>query len=275
MKAYIKVTSLIIVLLLIVSVVVSCGNKSDDIPNDTTNTTESPEDNSSSDGTHNDDSTSDGIQDGNGGGTSTENDDSNKLYRVDFCLNDGTPIKSYTNVSKGISIIPPEAPYIPGKIFTGWSESTGNIQKDCIITAAYEDISDRKNVISTNTEYISNNSIAEMILGIYGDVCFCGIDIKITYDISKLTFEGFYAEDAMVVTNVDTTTGVIYLNYVSTENTVGEIDLCGLKFKSILDEQIIEPHIEITSIYYIDNQDKLSKPIYNTIPGKIIVLKEN
>lgn len=253
-KASIKQAILLLILLLFVCLFTSCGKRNSFDGGDTQSTTdvslpsETPE-------------------------VSTEPIETTpSIYCVTFITDDGIPIKSM-DVKAGGTVMPPEPPRIAGKIFTGWSEFERIVNDNCTVTATYKDLHEQNNVIVVNSNTVKSNQVFDVTVGIYGDVCICGLDIKLTYDVSKLELVEVADEDSMVITNPDKDAGVVYLNYASVNNTTGEFDFCKLRFKAITEaNKMVE--ITVTSIYYVDATGKIKQAVSETVPGKIIIMEE-
>ena len=114
-----------------------------------------------------------------------------------------------------------------------------------------------------------------MPIRLCGDVCVSAFDLTISYDSNALELVSV-TEDGAVLYN-DEVPGKIRLNYVSTDNTVADVDICFLEFSVKAPSGQIPVNLEMQSIYtYKDSleseNDDLYVPEYSTLNGTIYVL---
>jgi hypothetical protein len=201
---------------------------------------------------------------------SGDDENKNETCIVRFVTSEGIPI-SIQECSNGESLVPPTPPRKIGHIFTGWDGDYNNITKSTDITATYIDVSKVKNAISADTMYVAGTSEFEVLIGIYGDVGFCGLDMDITYDSNLFELIASTDVDDCVVVNT-ATKGVIHMNYVTMNNTTGEVAFMTLKFK-VKATTNTETGLQITvnSMYEFDNNDSIIQSDYQVIQNKIII----
>lgn len=163
----------------------------------------------------------------------SDTDESKPNYTVTF-LNDDKSIFKQVAVVSGEG---PTSPGIPsmleGYVFGGWDADLSSVTKDMVVLPLREEITDERNVISISNGYGVTGDIVTLPLSLCGKVDICCFELKITYDKSILQFVEFFNEDAGIAANCDAENGVIYLNYISTNNTTGQVDLCDVSFKLI------------------------------------------
>ena len=249
----------IITLLQIVGLV-SCGKKTSDpvVPAST----------SSNAGEENPSSTESNSNHTNNLGNESSND--NGKYVVRFITDDGVPIM-VNESEKGEALRPPTPPRRIGYVFRGWVGDYTNITQNTDIIAAYTDVSDIANAICADTVYSSCGAEFNVLIGIYGEVNFCGLDMEISYDGGLLELVEVTDEDNSIIHN-SSTSGVVYLNYVSTDNTTGEVTFMNMKFKSKATQKAeTNFHIKVNSMYVLDSNEKITPSTYQVIQNKIII----
>lgn len=199
----------------------------------------------------------------------------NKTYQVSFYSDNDTLIK-VDEVRRNGSAIPPNSPQITyGKIFKAWDKDFTKVNENMDIYPICEDITKKDNVFAISSAYGKTDNISVPV-SLGGNVCLCGFDITVTYNPQMLNYEGFSDEDEAVVLN-SKEPGTIKINYISTKNTTGDIDICNLKFTA-KDKNISCPiKLEVNSIYAFEESenlknDKMYSPKYNTIDGEVFVL---
>ena len=197
------------------------------------------------------------------------NDATDEKLRVYFLTDEGVPIL-IQECQKGQTLIPPAPPQRIGYVFTGWSGNYSNITQNTEIIANYMDVSKITNAIGSDTVYALASDEFEVTVGIYGEVNFCGLDMDIEYDSSLLLYIEAVEVDDFVILN-DTTSGVIHTNYVSTNNTSGEVSFVTLKFKvKTTDRLETALQFKVNSIYSLDDNDTLTRVEYQILQNKII-----
>ena len=203
-------------------------------------------------------------------GEHTENPPTVNTFGVRFLTNDGIPIR-ITECKSGEALTPPTPPKKIGYVFVGWSGDYNNITQDTDIVANYVEVSKIKNVISADTVYISGTSEFNVVIGIYGNVEFCGLDMEIAYDTNLLDLVSSEDVDDSVILN-DSTDGIIYMNYVTTNNTKGEVEFVTLKFKlkvALKNETSLQ--MAVNSMYSLDNNNAFVQSEYQVLQNKIII----
>ena len=222
------------------------------------------------------DNNSDSINSGDGENNDTSSDNNsnssgtaNEKNIVRFLTDDGIPI-SIVECENGDSLTPPKAPHKIGSIFSGWSDNYRNITQNTDVFATYTDISGKDNVLSADTVYINANSEFNVLVGIYGNVSFCGLDLDIEYDSDVLKLLEVTDIDDCVIAN-NGNDGVINMNYVTTDNTTGDVTFMNLKFRSKVETKTeTSLIISVNSMYSFVN-DVLTKSNYQILENKIII----
>ena len=248
------------IILLQVVCLASCGNKE---PNDNGGATPTPPNSSES----NPPSTGNNGQTNNPG---NETNDDNAKYVVRFITDDGIPIVIKES-KKGGAFNPPTPPRRIGYVFNGWIGDYSNITQNTDIIASYTNISSIANAIFADTVYSLCGSEFNILIGIYGEVNFCGLDMEVTYDSDLLELIKVTDVDDCVIQN-SSTNGAIHLNYVTTNNTTGEVTFMNLKFKSKVSTKTeTNLQINVNSIYSLDSGESLTPSEYQVLQNKIII----
>ena len=165
--------------------------------------------------------------------SSSDNDELKSKHIVTF-LNDDKSILKEISVASGESPNSPGTPMmLQGYVFDGWDYDLASVTKDITVTPLREKISNEKNVLSVPNGYGVTGDIVTLPLSLCGNVDICCFEAKLTYDKDNLQFVEISNEDEDVTVNCDAKNNVIYLNYLSTNNTTGQIDLCDVSFKLI------------------------------------------
>ena len=200
---------------------------------------------------------------------SNSNNSANEKYIVRFLTDDGIPI-SIVECKKGDSLTLPKAPQKIGSIFSGWSGNYSNITQNTDVFAKYTDISQKENVLSADTVYVNDKSEFNVLVGIYGNVNFCGLDLDIEYDSDILELLEVTDVDDCVIAN-NGNDGVINMNYVTTDNTTGDVTFMNLKFRSKVETKTeTSLLISVNSMYSLVN-DVLTKSNCQVLQNKIII----
>ena len=200
--------------------------------------------------------------------TDTNNTTTNTSNNTDVSVSTGEHTENPPTVN---TLTPPTPPKKIGYVFVGWSGDYNNITQDTDIVANYVEVSKIKNVISADTVYISRTSEFNVLIGIYGNVEFCGLDMEIAYDTNLLDLVSSENVDDSVILN-DSTDGIIYMNYVTTNNTKGEVEFVTLKFKlkvALKNETSLQ--MTVNSMYSLDNNNAFVQSEYQVLQNKIII----
>ena len=204
----------------------------------------------------------------NNTGNETNND--NEKYVVRFITDDGIPITIKESETGG-AFNPPTPPRKVGCAFNGWIGDYSNITQNTDIIASYTDISNVVNAICADTVYSSCGSEFNVLIGIYGEVNFCGLDMDVTYDSDLIELIDVTDVDDCAIHN-SSTTGVVHMNYVTTNNTTGEVAFMNLKFKSkVTIKTETNLRINVNSIYSLDNGESLMPSEYQVLQNKIVI----
>lgn len=171
----------------------------------------------------------------NNGETSppTDTNEPKPNYTVTFLNDDKSIFKQVTVVSGEAPTSPGTPTMLQGYAFNGWDADLTSITKDMTVLPIREKLSDEKTVIAISDGYGVTDDSVSVPIALCGKVDICCFEIKITYDKTLLQFIEFSNEDAGITVNCDSENGIIYLNYISTQNTTGQVDLCDVTFKLI------------------------------------------
>ena len=154
-------------------------------------------------------------------------------YTVTFLNDDKSIFKQVTVVSGEAPTSPGTPTMLQGYVFNGWDANLTSITKDMTVLPLREKLSDEKTVIAISDGYGVTSDSVSVPITLCGKVEVCCFEIKITYDKTLLQFVEFSNEDTGITVNCDSENGIIYLNYISTQNTTGQVDLCDVTFKLI------------------------------------------
>lgn len=194
-------------------------------------------------------------------------------YTVTFYSNDGTVLK-IDSVKENSFATPPVNPVMTyGMVFKSWDTDFSKVTKDLEIHPVCEETKGKPNVLAVQSRYSKKDGTVVVPIQLCGNVCVSGLDITVRYDKELLKLE-VVTEDKDVVFN-DATPGIIGLNYVSTQNTVADVDICNLEFCVNAEEGEIPITIEINGIYAFEDEDKtdvLYVPESTVIDGKVFVV---
>ena len=164
---------------------------------------------------------------------STDTTEPKPNYTVTFLNDDKSIFKQVTVVSGEAPTSPGTPTMLQGFVFNGWNADLSSVTKDMTVLPLREEIADERNVISISNGYGVTGDTVTLPLSLCGKVDICCFELKITYDKSMLRFEDFSNEDAGITANCDVENGIIHLNYISTNNTTGQVDLCDVSFELI------------------------------------------
>ncbi len=194
-------------------------------------------------------------------------------YAVIFYSNDGTVLK-VDSVAENLSATPPVDPAMTyGTVFKSWDTDFSKVVKDLEIYPICEEINGQTNVLAAQSRYAKKDSTVVVPVQLCGNVCVSGLEVTIRYDEELLNLTSV-TEDKSVIFN-DAVPGIVKLNYVSTQNTVSDVDICNLQFYVNGAEGEIPITIEINSIYAFEDgeiSDTLFIPKSTVIDGKIFVV---
>lgn len=195
------------------------------------------------------------------------------MYTVTFYSNDGTVLK-IDSVYENSSATPPVAPAMTyGTVFKSWNTDFSKVSRDLEIRPVCEEVKDKPNVLAVHSRYTTKDGTVVVPIELCGDVCVSGLDITVRYNQDQLKLKAV-TEDKAVIFN-DATPGVIKLNYVSTKNTIADVEICNLQFYVNAAEGECPITIEINGIYAFENEnetDALYIPESTVIDGKVFVV---
>ena len=165
--------------------------------------------------------------------TTINSDIPNQVYTVTF-LNDDKSIFKEVSVISGEAPVSPGIPsMMQGYIFDGWNTDISSVTNDMVVFPLREKVSNEKTVIAISDGYAVLGDCISLPISLCGKVDVCCFEVRITYDKALLSFEKSINEDACAMVNCDSENGVVYFNYVSTQNTTGQVDLCDVVFRVI------------------------------------------
>lgn len=199
--------------------------------------------------------------------------DNETKHTVTFYSDDGTVLK-IDSVKENSFATPPVAPEMTyGMVFKAWDTDFSKVTEDLEVHPVCEEIRGKPNVLAVESRYTREDNTVVVPLQLSGDVCVSGLDITVRYDPESIKLQ-LVTEDAAVVVN-DATPGIIKLNYVSTENTVADVDICNFKFLANVREGIIPVTVEIDGVYAFEDEDQMDKlyvPECTIIDGNVFVI---
>lgn len=205
---------------------------------------------------------------------------SNQLDNKDQCTvtfysNDGTILK-IDSVEKGNTANPPAQPQmLYGTVFQSWDTDISSVTKHLEVYPICEDVKGNVNTFAIEGAYGKSGGTVIVPIRLCGEVCVSAFDMTISYDSVALDLISVY-EDGAVVYN-DNIPGEIKLNYVSTDNTLADVDICVLEFSVKAPSGQSQVALDMHSIYACQDSlasenDDLYVPEYTTINGTVYVL---
>ena len=192
-----------------------------------------------------------------------------KTYTVNFYSENNEIIKTET-VKSGKAALPPEELDVSdGKIFKKWDTDFSSVRNDLEIKPVFNTIDGKENVFALSGAYGQKNGTITTSLVLRGDVELSGFDLTVEYDKDVLEYISVINKDGSVICN-DSEPGKIKVNFVSVENTLGDVDICSFKFKAGENKKEAPLAITVNKVYaYKDNT--LYEPKYNIINSTIYV----
>lgn len=191
-----------------------------------------------------------------------------RTYTVSF-YNDNKSLVKSEKVQRNHSVDPPNNPQLSyGKVFKRWDKSFSKVRKDIEVYPEFEDVAGKKNVFALAGAYSDGETYAFVPLTLSGDVCVSGFQLILTYDPEKVDLESVFNEDGALIYNMEQP-GKVFMNYVSAENTVGDVDLCTLKFK--IHEKAGEAPLSLTvdKIYAFGEGEELYSPEHTVVEASV------
>lgn len=141
--------------------------------------------------------------------------------------------------------------------------------------AKYQDVSGIENAISIPSAYGTVGETITMPLRICGQVDLCAFDLRITYDTSKLKYDGCLNEDDDLIVNCNESTGVIFMNFLRVKNLEGGLDCCDLQFIAKTSEACDTTlQIEVVQAVSLDH-DEVVFCHFSTVDGIAHLNKES
>lgn len=194
-----------------------------------------------------------------------------ETFTVAFLAPDGSLVFEDT-VPSGEPAQPPMNPIMPyGYIFSHWDKDFSRITGDLTVNAVCSEISSKDNVFSCSGGYVQKGANTSVSVKLGGNVNLCAFNLRITYDKEMLDFVEFRSQDPLVDCNCMEENGTIYLNYASSENTVGDVDLTDLVFRACGDAGQASVTIEVLEIIVYDENYDFQTPACTTVPATITV----
>ena len=195
-----------------------------------------------------------------------------KTYDVTFYSDTGVVLKIDT-VQRHASAIPPKSPQMTyGKVFKSWDTDFSDVTCDLKVYPVCEEIKGKTNVISVQSVYSVKENLLTIPVQLSGNVCVAGLDITINYDNNALELQSV-VEDGFVIYN-DAIPGKVTLNYVSTQNTTADVDICNLQFLTSELEGEFPITVEVKNVYAFKEDgeaDELYVPDFTVINGTVYV----
>lgn len=193
----------------------------------------------------------------------------NKSYNVKF-YSDNKELLKIDTVKSGESANPPVEPELSyGSIFQKWDTDFSAVTKDLEVNPEFETISGKENVFALTGAYGKKDDTAITSLTLCGDVALSGFDITVEYDKDELSLDSVFGNDESVIFN-EKEPGKINLNYVSTENTTADVDICSFKFKITGTQETIPLTIKVNKVYANKGNDLIS-PRYTVLDSNVYV----
>lgn len=175
-------------------------------------------------------------------------------------------------VKKGAAAQAPANPNVlQGYVFAYWDSDFSCVTEDMTVHAICQEIGDAENVFSCSGAYARQGEQVTVPLQLCGNVCLCAFSAQIKYDVQALDFVEFTAQDGAVDANCIEEDGVIYLNFVSYENTTGEVDLVDLVFTAVGEVGQTPVSIEVTEVVAYDDDYEFYIPAYTTVPAVVTI----
>ena len=192
-----------------------------------------------------------------------------KTYTVNFYSENNEIIKTET-IKSGKAALPPEKLDVSdGKIFEKWDTDFSSVRNNLEIKPVFNTTNGKDNVFALLGAYVQKNDTVTTSLLLRGDVELSGFDLTVEYDKEALEFISVSDKDESVICN-DSEPGKIKINFVSADNTLGDVDICSFKFKA--DENKKETPLTITvNKVYANKDDTLYEPKHNVINSTIYV----
>ena len=202
-------------------------------------------------------------------------DEKESQYTVTFYSNDGTVLK-IDSVEKGKTANPPAQPQmLYGTVFQSWDTDISSVTKNLEVRPICEDVKEKQNIFAIEGAYGKSGGTVIVPIRLCSEVCVSAFDMTISYDSNALDLISV-SEDGAVLYN-DEMPGKIKLNYVSTDNTLADVDICFLEFSIKAPSGQSQVTLDMHSIYACQDSlesenDDLYVPEYTTINGTVYVL---
>lgn len=192
-------------------------------------------------------------------------------YEVNFYSIDNTILKS-EQVKRKHSATVPNEPIMPdGFVFESWDKNFSSVTHDLDIHPICSETKGKPNAFALSGAYGKVNDYVFIPLILSGKVCVSGFELDLTYDSNVLKLESVLEEDGGLLYNSEAP-GVIKMNFVSTNNTTADVNLCKLKFKIIGNADSTQISLKIGKIYQVNNDETFIVPEYDVINSKVFVI---
>ncbi len=198
-----------------------------------------------------------------------------KTHTVTYYSDDDTVLK-IESVLDHEAAQPPHDPEVSyGYIFERWDADLSDITQDIDVHPVCQDVREKKNVLAIPGVYVKSADTVTVPVRLCGEVCVSGFDMMIQYDPSMLSVLSL-KEDGAIVYNTDTP-GIIRMNFVSVENTIGDVEICEIEFSVKAESGSIPISLEMKDIYAckdtLDVQaDTLYVPEYTLVDGTVFII---
>ena len=182
---------------------------------------------------------------------------------------DNERVISVSRILSGQTAIPPVDPQLRnGLVFQKWDKDVTNIKQDTEFHPQYVSVSESENAFVIPGTYGEYGTTVSVPLKLCGKVCLSGVDLTVEYDSDVLQLKDVTNADEAVIYNGETP-GMIRLNYVSTENTTADVDLCNFSFNILKDISETPIHIKVNSICANGEQDEFYVPTYTLVDASV------
>ena len=202
----------------------------------------------------------------------------NKMeHEVTFYSNDGTVLK-VDIVRNGQPANPPaKLQMLYGTIFKAWDADISKITSSIDVNPICECVTEKSNVFAVESAYGKSGGTVVVPVRLCGEVCTAGFDLTINYDPAVLELISVQEDGGVIYS--DEKLGEIKLNYVSTDNTKADVDLCYLEFSIKAEAEESAITMKMNKIFAYDEKEsvddiKLGVPKYTIINGTVFVLPQ-
>lgn len=200
------------------------------------------------------------------------NREPSEKHKVTFLNSDGS-IMTEAEVKDGYPAPCPGIPeLLPGEVFSGWDTDLQSVKSDITTKALVQNIIGKSNVFALYSYYGTVEDKVLLPLQLCGKVDLNCFELQISYDNHALEFLGIDNCDSAVLFNDNREKGIVYLNYISTNATLGEIDLGVLSFHPI-HPSVGEVKLNANSVAKADDEEKYESVDYEVIDATVTIVE--